>query len=99
MKEPKPKGLAKILNPEKAANPPEEDWTYPFPSEAYPQGLQPFHFEPTSDGTRQGEHRQSYVDRLLSVNEEHAAIVTPPLPPLCRSWRPSPVHPLRLPPG
>jgi len=74
-KVPKPKGLAKLLYPEKAAAPPEYDHRYPF-------GLQPFHFEPEEDDCRPGHYRPSQVDRLLATAEADPSVVLPPRSPL-----------------
>ena len=76
MRIPKPKGLARILQPELANGPPQYDHKYPW-------GLQPFDFAP--DGStleKPGEYRYSEVDRLLSHHEEEAQICLQPLGPL-----------------
>ena len=73
MKKPRPKGLARILQPELADAPPEYDHSYPW-------GLQPFDFEPDDVGDdRPGHYRYSAVDRLLSTHEEEAELCLQPL--------------------
>ncbi len=52
MRVPKPKGLARLLNPELAEGPPQYDHEYPW-------NLQPFDFAPPDDDLRPGIHRPS----------------------------------------
>ena len=81
MRIPKPKGLAKVLNPEAAAAPPQYDHRYPW-------GLQPFDFAPIEEDLRPGRYRPSQVDRLLSTHEVDAATVLAPVQALSTvdSW-------------
>ena len=70
MKIPKPRGLGKLLNPERADKPPEYDHQYPW-------GLQPFDFDPPDTDLHPGEFRPSMVDRLLSHHEEEGILSSP----------------------
>ena len=81
MRIPKPKGLARLLNPEEASGPPQYDHAHPF-------GLQPFDFEPTDTPERFGHYRVSAVDRLLSTHEIDGATTLPDIQALStvESW-------------
>ena len=77
MRVPKPRGLARLLNPELADGPPRYDHEHPFAEPGVHRGLEPFHFEPSGvlDDKRVGVHRPSEVDRLLSTNEEEGELL------------------------
>lgn len=70
MREPKPKGLARLLRPDLVDAPPQYDHTYPF-------GLQPFDLDPPNTDLFPGRHRESFVDRLLSHQQEEGEMVHP----------------------
>ena len=71
MRIPKPKGLARLINPELAEGPVQYDHSYPW-------NLQPFDFDPPDVDLRPGRHRPSMVDRILSHHEEDGDLVYSP---------------------